>query len=89
MFGNNCGSALHTARHGVRRSQDYRPDVPVTIRDYKAAKRISQYINGIRGFELNLTPGKSAGKTVNLESYSDLDFAGDKVDRQWLTGGAF
>lgn len=33
------------------------------ITDYKAAKRISQYINGIRGFELNLTPGKSAGKT--------------------------
>lgn len=34
-----------------------------------------------------MTPATSARKTVNLESYSDADFAADKLDRKSLTGG--
>uniref|UniRef100_A0AAV1TEW2 Integrase catalytic domain-containing protein n=1 Tax=Peronospora matthiolae TaxID=2874970 RepID=A0AAV1TEW2_9STRA len=55
--------------------------------DYKLAKRIARYLQGTCSFKLRLTPASSARETVSLESYSDADFAADKLDRKSLTGG--
>ena len=57
------------------------------IHDYKLAKLIARYLKGTCSFKLRMTPATSARKTVNLESYSDADFAADKLYRKSLTGG--
>ncbi|CAI5708159.1 unnamed protein product [Peronospora effusa] len=56
------------------------------VHELKLAKRIARYLKGTHDFKLQMTPTKSSNGELQLESYSDADFA-DKSDRKSLTCG--
>uniref|UniRef100_A0AAV1VLQ2 Uncharacterized protein n=1 Tax=Peronospora matthiolae TaxID=2874970 RepID=A0AAV1VLQ2_9STRA len=51
------------------------------------AKRIARYLKGTREIKLRLKPTKISIGELQLESYSDAEFAANKSDRKSLTGG--
>ena len=57
------------------------------VHDYKLAKQIARYLKVTCEFKLRMTLAKSVQDKVTLDSYSDAEFASDKMDRKPLTGG--
>lgn len=55
--------------------------------DWKLAKRIARYLKGTKTLKLRMDVGASDGRRVQVESWSDADFAADKGDRKSVTGG--
>uniref|UniRef100_A0AAV1TDT7 Polyprotein n=1 Tax=Peronospora matthiolae TaxID=2874970 RepID=A0AAV1TDT7_9STRA len=57
------------------------------LHDMKLAKRIAQYLKGTRDYKFRMEPVKHLDVKIQLEAYSDADFAAEKSDRKSLTGG--
>ena len=52
----------------------------------KLAKRIARYLKGTRDYKLRMKPAKDLDGKIQLEAYSDADFAAEKSDRRSLAG---
>ena len=70
------------AVHKVTR-QTYAP----RMFDWKLAKRIARYLKGTACLKITMTPAQENCQELQLEAFSDADFAGDKVERKYITGG--
>ena len=57
------------------------------LHDMKLVKCIARYLKGTRDYKLRMEPAKHLGVKIQLEAYSDADFAAEKSDRKSLTGG--
>ena len=55
--------------------------------DEKLAKRIARYLKGTARLKITMTPAQEYCQELQLEAFSDADFAGDKVERKSITGG--
>ena len=56
------------------------------LHDLKLSKRIARYLKGTLRYKLCMKLAKISDGKLQLESYSDADFAADKSDRKSLTG---
>ena len=56
--------------------------------DWKLAKRIARYLKGTARLKITMTPAQENCQELQLEAFSDADFAGDKVERKSITAGA-
>ncbi|OWZ08672.1 Pol Polyprotein [Phytophthora megakarya] len=94
LFQSLVGSLLWLAR-------STRPDIAFAVHrvtrrahapcesDWRNAKRILRYLKGTIDMKSRMEIGygvKHAGE-VNLEGYSDADYAADRVDRKSVSGG--
>ena len=55
--------------------------------DWKLAKRVARYLKGTAKLKLVMAPAKISYDTLQLEAYSDADYAADRLNRKSLTGG--
>ena len=55
--------------------------------DWKLAKRIARYLKGTASLKITMSPGQEQYQGLELEAFSDADFAGDKGERKSMTGG--
>jgi hypothetical protein len=55
--------------------------------DWKLAKRIARYLKATKTLKLRMDVGVADGRCIQVESWSDADFAADKGDRKSVTGG--
>jgi hypothetical protein len=54
--------------------------------DWKLAKRIVRYLKATKTLKLRMDVGVPDGRCIQVESWSDADFAADKGDRKSVTG---
>ena len=57
-----------------------------TEKDWKMAKRVGRYLKGTKDLKLCINRTSSSRDPINLESWSDADFAADKSDRTSVSG---
>ena len=78
--GGFCGSSGARDRrlHFLCTSQTHAPQVL----DWKLAKRIARYLKRTAALNLEMAPTKMTRDALQLEAYSDADFATDKADRR-------
>ena len=50
--------------------------------DWKLAKRIARYLKGTASLKITMSPGQEQYQGLELEAFSDADFAGDKGERK-------
>uniref|UniRef100_A0AAV1SXX8 Uncharacterized protein n=1 Tax=Peronospora matthiolae TaxID=2874970 RepID=A0AAV1SXX8_9STRA len=55
--------------------------------DWKLTKRVARYLKETKNLKLKMIFSRIEGKKINLTSWSDSDYAADKVDRKSVTGG--
>ncbi|GMF17717.1 unnamed protein product [Phytophthora fragariaefolia] len=55
--------------------------------DWKLAKRIAQYLKATKALKLRMDVSAADGRCIQVESWSDADFAAGKGDRKSVTGG--
>ena len=55
--------------------------------DWKLAKRIARYLKGTASLKITMSPGQEQYQGLELEAFSDADFAGDKGERKSMTSG--
>uniref|UniRef100_A0AAV1U0S4 Uncharacterized protein n=1 Tax=Peronospora matthiolae TaxID=2874970 RepID=A0AAV1U0S4_9STRA len=58
-----------------------------TISDWKLTKRVVRYLKETKNLKLKMIVSRNEGNKINLASWSDSDYAADKVDRKSVTGG--
>ncbi len=63
-----------------------RAHVP-TCNDYRLAKKIARYLAGSAGAKLRMYDDAGPGLPLRMTSYTDADYAGDKIDRKSVSGG--
>uniref|UniRef100_A0AAV1T9G7 Uncharacterized protein n=1 Tax=Peronospora matthiolae TaxID=2874970 RepID=A0AAV1T9G7_9STRA len=56
------------------------------LHDLKLAKRIARYLKRTQDYKLRMEPAKHLDIKIQLEAYSDADFAAEKSDRKSFTG---
>uniref|UniRef100_A0AAV1U9N8 Uncharacterized protein n=1 Tax=Peronospora matthiolae TaxID=2874970 RepID=A0AAV1U9N8_9STRA len=76
---------LETANSGEHRAtrQTYAP----RVLDWNLAKRVLRYLEGTATLKLEMAPERTSRDTLQLEAYSDADYAADRADRKSLTRG--
>ena len=57
------------------------------VLDWKLAKRVARYLKGTATLKLEMTSKQTSLDALQLEAYSDADYAADKEDRKSLMGG--
>ena len=57
------------------------------VLDWKLAKRVARYLKSTATLKLEMAPARTSRDALQLEAYSDADYAADKADRKSLTGG--
>ena len=57
------------------------------MHDWNLAKRVARYLKGTASFKLEMAPARTSCDALQLEAYSDAEFAADNADRKSLTGG--
>ena len=55
--------------------------------DWKLTKRVARFLKEINNLKLKMIVLRNEGNKINLASWSDSDYAADKVDRNSVTGG--
>ena len=58
-----------------------------TMSDWKLTKRVARFLKEINNLKLKMIVLRNEGNKINLASWSDSDYAADKVDRKSVTGG--
>uniref|UniRef100_A0AAV1UFG5 Reverse transcriptase n=1 Tax=Peronospora matthiolae TaxID=2874970 RepID=A0AAV1UFG5_9STRA len=58
-----------------------------TMSDWKLTKRVARYLKETKNLKLKMIVSRNEEKNINLASWSDSDYAADKVDRKSVTGG--
>uniref|UniRef100_A0AAV1UAA6 Uncharacterized protein n=1 Tax=Peronospora matthiolae TaxID=2874970 RepID=A0AAV1UAA6_9STRA len=57
-----------------------------TLKDWKTAKRIMRYLKMSKNLKLHLDGAGHVSEDVQVECWSDADFAASKVDRKSISG---
>lgn len=57
------------------------------VLDWKLAKCVVWYLKGKATLKFEMAPARTSRDALQLETYSDANFAADKADRKSLTGG--